>query len=269
MTSTSTNTTSAALFSALQASNDRLNDLLTTIPAEDVIRPAYPTDWSVAQVASHLGSQAETFLLTLDAGVHGTPAPGVEQFQPIWDRWNAKDPADQVSDSVTADQAFLDAVDALTDGQRQTWRLPMMGTEQDLSGLLRMRLLEHLLHTWDIEVALDTTATLPGHAAALVIEQLPLIVRYTAKPTTTQQISVQTVEPELWLQLSLDPDGSQLETIAGPHSDAGQMSEQTLQLPTEAFVRLIYGRLDADHTPPTVEAEPALLDTLRAALPGA
>jgi hypothetical protein len=156
----------------------------------------------------------------------------------------------------------------------------MMGTEQDLAGLLRMRLLEHLLHTWDIDVALDDTATLPGDDAALVIEQLPLIVRYTAKPTKAQQIRVQTVQPELLLQLSLDPNGSQLETIE-PQADAGQTSEQiseqtaeqtseqTLQLPTEAFVRLVYGRLDADHTPPTVDAAADLLDTLRAALPRA
>jgi hypothetical protein len=65
-TTSSTTTSSAALFAALQASHQRLNGLLTTIPAEDVRQQAYPTEWSIAQVASHLGSQAETFLLTLD-----------------------------------------------------------------------------------------------------------------------------------------------------------------------------------------------------------
>jgi Mycothiol maleylpyruvate isomerase N-terminal domain len=95
-----------------------------------VTQPAHPAEWSVTQVASHLGSQAETFLLTLDAGLHGTAVPGLEQFQPIWDRWNVQPPADQVSDSLTSDQAFLEAVDALTDTQRRTWVLPMMGTEQ-------------------------------------------------------------------------------------------------------------------------------------------
>ena len=260
-----------ALLSALRASHERLNRLLTTIPTEYVTQPAYPTDWSIAQVASHLGSQAETFQLTLDAGLHSTAAPGLEQFQPIWDRWNAKDPADQVRDSLTADQAFLDAVDALTDTQRQTWLLPMMGNEQNLSGLLRMRLVEHILHTWDIEVAVDNTATLPGFAAALVVDQLPLIVRYTAKPIAPLHLRVYTVDPELTMQLSLNRDGSQLEnrSIVQPETHAEQTSQQTLRLPTEAFVRLVYGRLDADHTPPTVEAAPALLDTLRAALPGA
>jgi uncharacterized protein (TIGR03083 family) len=148
VTTDASNTT--ALLSALQASHERLTRLLTTTPAEAITQPAYPTEWSIAQVASHLGSQADTFLLTLDAGLHGTAAPGLEQFQPIWDRWNAKYPADQVSDSLTSDQAFLDAVDALTDTRRRTWVLPMMGTEQNLSALLRMRLVEHILHTWDL-----------------------------------------------------------------------------------------------------------------------
>jgi hypothetical protein len=77
------------------------------------------------------------------------------------------------------------------------------------------------------------------------------------------------------MRLSLDPDGSQLETTptgqpADPQqTDASQQTPTVLRLPTEAFVRLVYGRLDADHTPSTVEAEPALLDALRAALPGA
>jgi len=235
------------LLSALQASHDRLNRLLTTIPAEAVTQPAYPTEWSIAQVASHLGSQAETFLLTLDAGLHGTgtAAPGLEQFQPIWDGWNAKHPTDQVSDCLISDQALLDAVDALTDTQRRTWVLPMMGTEQNLSDLLRMRLLEHILHTWDIDVALDATASLPADAAALVIDQLSMIVRYTAKPTAPLQIRVETVEPDLTLQLSLDPGGSQLETtrtvqVADPQqTDTPQQTPTALRLPTEAFVRLV------------------------------
>jgi hypothetical protein len=168
------------------------------------------------------------------------------------------------------------AIGSLTDTQRRTWALPMMGTEQDLCGLLRMRLLEHILHTWDIDLALDASATVPADAAALVVGQLPMIVRHTAKATTPLHIRVQTVEPELAMRLSLDSDDSQLETTStvqpetGPaRADTSQQTPTVLRLPTEAFVRLVYGRLDADHTPPTVDAAPALLDALRAALPEA
>ena len=76
--------------------------------------------------------------------------------------------------------------------------------------------------------------------------------------------------PERTLRLSLDPAGSQLETNPTVQAETDPQQTQTVRrLPTEAFVRLVYGRLDADHTPPSVEAEPDLLDALRAALPGA
>jgi hypothetical protein len=36
----------------------------------------------------------------------------------------------------------------------------------------------------------------------------------------------------------------------------------------EAFIRLVYGRLDADHTPRSVRADGVDLGTLRATFPG-
>jgi hypothetical protein len=39
-------------------------------------------------------------------------------------------------------------------------------------------------------------------------------------------------------------------------------------LPAEAFVRLVYGRLDPDHTPASVVTDGGLLSLLRAAFPG-
>jgi hypothetical protein len=41
-----------------------------------------------------------------------------------------------------------------------------------------------------------------------------------------------------------------------------------LRLPVAAFVRLVYGRLDPDHTPASVVAEGVDLDDLRKAFPG-
>ena len=42
----------------------------------------------------------------------------------------------------------------------------------------------------------------------------------------------------------------------------------TLRLPGEAFVRLLYGRLDPGHTPASVEATGIELGTLRHSFPG-
>jgi uncharacterized protein (TIGR03083 family) len=248
---------------ALRGSQRRLVDTLAAILPEEVRRLAYTTKWTVADVASHLGSGAETFLLFLAAGLDRTAAPGVDQFQPIWDRWNAKTPEQQVLDVAAADAAFLDAVDALSDQQRRDWRLELFGTDRDLPGMLRMRLAEHVLHTWDIAVTLDAASALPADAAGLVVGNLPMIVEYVAKPTATMTIRVETADPELTLELSLAPDGSRMNLTASGDEDL-----PVLQLPTEAFVRLVYGRLDPDHTPATTQADPGLLDALRSTFPG-
>jgi len=56
-------------------------------------------------------------------------------------------------------------------------------------------------------------------------------------------------------------------TVAdGGPADGAAASE--VRLPGEALLRLAYGRLDAAHTPAEVEADPAVLDRLRAVFPG-
>lgn len=47
----------------------------------------------------------------------------------------------------------------------------------------------------------------------------------------------------------------------------GEGSTATVELPAEAFIRLVYGRLDAARTP-TVRTEGIELDDLRAVFPG-
>ena len=77
----------------LRASHDRLAAAFDELGEEGATRQSYDDDWSVAQVASHLGSGTEIFRHYLDAGAQGGPPPGDEINQPIWDAWNAKSPA--------------------------------------------------------------------------------------------------------------------------------------------------------------------------------
>jgi hypothetical protein len=50
-------------------------------------------------------------------------------------------------------------------------------------------------------------------------------------------------------------------------SPSDRVAAPDLELPSEAFIRLVYGRLDPAHTP-AVNGSPTLLDDLRAAFPG-
>jgi uncharacterized protein (TIGR03083 family) len=254
----------ADVLGVLRASHDRLVAAFDQLGEEGATRPSYDDDWSVAQVASHLGSGSEIFQHYLEAGAKGGPPPSGDINQPIWDAWNAKSPAEQVRDSVTANVAFLDAVEALSEEQRAGFDLEIFGGKQDLPGFLRMRLNEHALHTWDVTVVLDPSSTVPDDAAALVADQLSMIAGWAGKPNDEQaSIEVRTTSPERAYRLDLVDSGPP--TLAPSLDDT---SAPALTLPLESFVRLVYGRLDPDHTPASVSASGVDLDALRKVFPG-
>src|SRR5687767_10542545 len=93
---------------ALRASHDRLTALVAGLRPDDVTAQAYPAQWSIAAVLSHLGSGAEIMTLAFDAALAGTEAPGSEANPPIWDRWNAKEPAAQVREAIEADRGLVE-----------------------------------------------------------------------------------------------------------------------------------------------------------------
>jgi uncharacterized protein (TIGR03083 family) len=255
--------TPGVVLDVLRASHERLAAVLERLGEDGVTTPSYCDDWTVAQVASHLGSGAEIFAPYVAAGAAGEPAPDGGRNQGIWDAWNAKSPHEQVRDAVAADAAYLDAVEALGDDERAAWQLEVFGMQQDLAGFLRMRLNEHSLHTWDVAVALDPTATLPEDAAALLADNLGLFIGWAGKPSQAQaSVEVRTASPERAYHLDLGPSGVSL----SPSLD--DTDAATLSLPTEALVRLVYGRLDADHTPVSVSADGVDLDLLRTVFPG-
>jgi uncharacterized protein (TIGR03083 family) len=253
-----------AVLSALRSSHARLADAVGPLTAGEVTGRSYCDGWSIAQVLSHLGSGAEIFDMLLDAGLRSGPAPGSQQFQQIWDRWNAKSPQDQARDAVAADAAFLDRLGALSPAQRTQWRLSMFGGERTLGDMARMRLGEHAVHTWDIAVALDGKATVAGDAVELILEILPGLAARAGKPVGQDvHVHVTTHDPGRSFQLEAGLDSVGLSPAGPEHAADGA----ELRLPAEALVRLVYGRLDPEHTPP-VESEHVELDTLRRVFPG-
>ena len=110
----------------------------------------------------------------------GTVADGFNQS--VWDEWNAKSPSDQAAGVLVADQEFLASVEALTPAeQRASVQFPFGPMTLGLADALGMRLNEHALHTWDVEVALDPTAVLSEQSAAVILGSLPMIARFAGK----------------------------------------------------------------------------------------
>jgi uncharacterized protein (TIGR03083 family) len=247
---------------ALRRSHERMTALVDGLTDEQVTLRSYADEWSLAQVASHLGSQAEIFELYLTAGLTGADAPDGDVLVPIWDRWNTRAPRSQLADSVAANEHFVARLEHLEPEQQDAFALSLFGSDIDIAGLTALRLGEHALHTWDIAVALDPAATLAQDAVELLVDILPERAAAAGTPVPAgRPLEVVTSDPARTFHLTLDPAVT-LTAQAGPTPDAS-----VARFPAEAFLRLVAGRLDPDHTPLGVDAGDHL-DELRQAFPG-
>jgi uncharacterized protein (TIGR03083 family) len=246
--------------SALRNSHDRLRASVQSLGPDQLAQRSYPSEWTIAQVLSHLGSQAEIFGLILEAGLAGQEPPGREEFPPVWDKWNAKDPQAQATDALRADQATLERLESMDAGERARLHLNLFGMDIDTTGFARLRLSEHAVHTWDVLVALDPAATLAPDAVALLIDMVDQVAGRSAKPDGQQRtVRVSTSDPERQFILAT---GDEVTLTPVDGDAAPEPGGAELRLPAEALIRLVYGRLDEAHTPPT-ETAGVELDDLR------
>ena len=244
---------------ALEVSVDHLSALTEPMSESQYVASAYPSEWTVADVMSHLGSGAIISKRRIDDALEDRETP--PQFnESVWDVWNAKTPHAQVTDGLVADRALLARLLEMTPEERGRYTLNLGPMTFDFEGAVRLRLGEHAVHTWDIEEALNRQATLLPEAVPFLIDNLDLLVRFTAKPTeNAHTLHIRTTEPTRELALTQSADGVTLGPVAG-------VENFDLEMPAEAFVRLAYGRLDEAHTPAGVD--PTHLDELRRVFPG-
>jgi uncharacterized protein (TIGR03083 family) len=238
------------LIGVLGASVTRLAALVEPLTPAQIRQQAYPTEWTVADVLSHLGSGAVITRLRFDGEV---------DMQAVWDEWNAKDPDAQAADALVADAALQERLTSLT-AEETALRFAMGPMELDVPTFLGLRLNEHSLHTWDIAVTFDPDATVPPDEAALIVDTLTMMASFAGKPTgADKDITLRTATPERHFEIGLRPDGVAL-------SAQERVDNPDLELPADALIRLVFGRLDPGHSPAVENA--ADLDELRRAFPG-
>jgi uncharacterized protein (TIGR03083 family) len=246
---------------SVRRSHDRLADQVGGLEPSDLGRPSYCADWSVAQVLSHLGSQAEIFDLFVEAGLTHGPVPAQTVFEPIWDSWNSRTPEEQAAGSVVANEQLVGRLEGLEAEQLASFRLDLFGMDLDAAGLLRMRLSEHAVHTWDVAVAFDGRAQVAPDAVDLLIDGLPELAARAGR--ATPELGTYTIR-------STNPGRDFILHLGGVELEArSEPSDQvSVEMPAEALVRLIYGRLDPSNLPSDLQLTDVSLDDLRAVFPG-
>jgi uncharacterized protein (TIGR03083 family) len=244
---------------ALHNSVQHLKELAEGMDPEYYTSSAYPSEWTIADTFSHLGSGAVIGKQGFENSItHREPDPNFNAS--VWDEWNAKVPADQVSDCLVSDAAFLATLEESTDEERGEFRMNLGPFAFDFDGLIGLRLGEHALHTWDVEVPFEPAATLASDAADAILDKLQFVAARAARPNgVVQDVTIRTIDSDRTFTLALKGDSAELRETP---LDGGV----DLELPAEAFVRLVYGRLDPGHTPDSVTG--SALELLRGVYPG-
>lgn len=255
-----------ALIGVLRNSHERLAGLARPLTPEQLRAQSYDTDWTIAQVLSHLGSGAEIATLSLAAALGGD---GLDQgaFPAIWDTWNNRTPEMQAADALTWDSEYVSRLEQLTGEELDSIELDFFGRKLDAAGLVRLRLSEHAVHTWDVAVVSDPAATVLPDAVPEALEQISQLLSFVAKPAGDSfRVRVRTTGPDGDYLLDVGEPVTLSSWADGTESDSTEV-DGVLELPAEALLRLLYGRLDPEHTP-GYTAEGIDLDRLRAVFPG-
>ncbi|GIJ50669.1 hypothetical protein Val02_75550 [Virgisporangium aliadipatigenens] len=257
--------TADQVIAALRSGHDDLVAFVQRLAPADATKPSGADEWDVSQVLSHLGSGAEISLATLEWALAGEkPVEGFNQG--VWDRWNAKTPAERVADFPAANQVLIEKFESLDPATRRDLRIDLgwMPQPVDVATAGTARLSEFTHHTWDVKVAFDPATPLAADAVPLLFAQTAFTLGWLAKPERLGKeatLTVHTTGVEKTFGLVL---GEKAEL-----TDAPERADGELRLPAEAWLRLVYGRLKPPYIPADVALTgPFTLDELRVAFPG-
>ena len=250
----------------LRATHDDLAALVPGLTDEQLTGPSGASEWTVAQVLSHLGSGAEIGLATLQTALAAGPAAGPDFNQSVWDRWNAMSPREQATNYLDHDARLVAAYESLTSEQRSTGQVDLgfLPEPLPLASFAGMRLNETAQHSWDVRVAFDPAAAIPADAAAVLAEHLAgglsFLAGFIGKADALAAPVVVDFEGSGYGLVVADKAA----VVADPADPTA-----TFTGPLEAAIRLVGGRLRPANTPESVKVTGAVtLDDLRRVFPG-
>jgi uncharacterized protein (TIGR03083 family) len=254
---------------ALRLAHDDIAEVARSLDADGLARTSGSREWDVAQVLGHLGSQSEISLGVLLAALEHRDPPGQDANPPIWDRWNALDNEAKRAGFLEHSERLSATYEGIDPSTRESLRIDLgfLPEPVDLSTAASLRLSELTLHGWDIHEVSDPGITLLQAGTDLLVDRGWMLIGFLGHADAIDgsvTVRVETTDPERTFGLTIG-DAVSLDD-APEAADAGG----TLRLPAEAWLRLVAGRLAAEHTPPDVELESdaITLDDLRRVFPG-
>ena len=246
---------------ALRSSVDELVALVRRLDDESLNRRSFCSQWTVADVLSHLGSGAVITRRAIQTWSENSEPPN-DFNQRVWDEWNSKSPRQKTDHALAADRDLMNVLEMTTPDDRARFKASMGPLELDWDRFVGMRLNEHVVHEWDVAVSLDPEATLGAAGTPVVVDNLELIAKFASKAQgDARTVTIMTTDPERSFSVITGPEQVTFRRVQ-PNGKAD------LSMPAESLIRLVYGRLDPEHTPASIEGDARLLEELRFVFPG-
>jgi uncharacterized protein (TIGR03083 family) len=204
------------------------------------------TEWTVKEVASHLTESADRFMMIVQARLADEPAPEFtvqlrNERRAVVKAGSGAEIADQLDKRI---DTLLSTVEGATDEQLAR-TVPVGAGEIPLAVLPLTRLREVTLHSWDIRWAHDKKAMLNPTAVPLLLEDtIETGARLAKKDALAGR--------DATYRLDFDGEHGGPVTVelrdgaAQIRRGAPERADVTMRLPPEAFIRLIWGRLDME-----------------------
>lgn len=250
---------------ALRNEHDGLAGLVPSLSADQLTGPSGASDWTIADVLSHLGSGAEISRASFRASVGEAEAPGQDFNQSVWDRWNALSPQDQATGSIASDLALVTDLESVPEDRHGDVRVTtFLPDPVPLASFAALRLSEVAQHSWDVRAGLDPAATVADGSAEVVAEHLSgglgFLLGFIGKAQEAPEQAV--------VEISGTPYRIVIDESVRFTSDSLPVTA-TFTGSLESALRLIYGRLSPGHTPAGTDVTGNItLDDLRAVFPG-
>jgi uncharacterized protein (TIGR03083 family) len=254
------------VISALGTEHDSTAATVRTLTDEQLKAASGSSEWTVADVLSHLGSGSVITLAGLQTALGERDAPADGFNQSVWDRWNAMSPAEQRDGFLENDAALVGALTALDERQRESLEvsvgfLPFPLSVASFGG---MRLNESAQHGWDVRVAGDSATGLLPTSAGILAEvfagDLAFLLGFLGKADRIAG-PVRLEIAGSGYGLTVDDSVALVTSVQEPTA--------TFDGTLEAALRLIAGRLGPEHTPSDLTVSGNVtLDDLRKAFPG-
>ena len=149
---------------ALRSEHDTLTSAVPGLSTEQLTGPSGASEWTVADVLSHLGSGAEITLASFRAA-QGGAEPAADFNQSV---------CDQADGWVVSDTALVTALESVPEDKHDDTpvKLGFLPEPLPFASFAAMRLNEVAQHVWDVRAGLDPAAALDENSAQLLAEHL-------------------------------------------------------------------------------------------------